>query len=53
MGKNGDCYDRYLIRIQEMRQSIFIIQHCLNNIVKGPVLALDKKLNFVTRSNLK
>ena len=37
VGKNGDSYDRYLIRIEEMRQSISIIQQCLNLIPEGPV----------------
>ena len=32
IGTNGDCYDRYLIRIEEMRESLNIILQCLNNI---------------------
>lgn len=53
VGKNGDCYDRYLIRVQEMRQSIVIIMYCINNLVSGPVLTEDKKLNFTSRASLK
>jgi NADH dehydrogenase (ubiquinone) Fe-S protein 2 len=36
VGSNGDCYDRYLIRIAELRISLIIIQHVLNNIKIGP-----------------
>merc|ERR1719479_390411 len=34
VGTKGDCYDRYLIRVQEMRQSLRIMEQCLNNILK-------------------
>jgi NADH dehydrogenase (ubiquinone) Fe-S protein 2 len=37
VGSNGDCYDRYLIRIEEIRQSLNIMYQCLNNIVIGKV----------------
>ena len=37
VGTNGDCFDRYLIRVNEMRQSIRIINQCLNNIPEGPI----------------
>lgn len=53
VGLNGDCYDRFQIRVQEMRQSINIINQCLLRISSGPVLSSDKKLNFVNRSNMK
>jgi NADH:ubiquinone oxidoreductase subunit D len=35
VGTNGDCFDRYLIRIEEMKQSVSIIQKCLNSLPKG------------------
>ena len=37
VGKNGDCYDRYLCRIEEMRESIKIILQCIEKLPKGPV----------------
>ncbi|HLO90888.1 MAG TPA: NADH-quinone oxidoreductase subunit C/D [Lentimicrobium sp.] len=36
LGKNGDCYDRSLVRMEEMRQSLRIIQQCINNMPSGP-----------------
>jgi NADH-quinone oxidoreductase subunit C/D len=35
LGKNGDCYDRALVRMEEMRQSLRIIQQCINNMPEG------------------
>lgn len=53
IGKNGDCYDRYLIRIQEMRESLKIIFQCLNNIPLGFVKSEDKKLVPPSRAHMK
>nr|YP_010118027.1 NADH dehydrogenase subunit 7 [Phytophthora fallax]QPN54077.1 NADH dehydrogenase subunit 7 [Phytophthora fallax] len=53
IGTNGDCYDRYLIRIEEMRQSIRIILQVLNKIPKGPVKLDDKKISNPNRSQIK
>ena len=36
LGKNGDCYDRALVRMEEMRQSLRIIQQCIKNMPAGP-----------------
>jgi NADH:ubiquinone oxidoreductase subunit D len=37
VGSRGDCYDRYLIRLEEMRQSCKIILQCINAIPNGPI----------------
>ena len=54
VGTRGDCYDRYCIRIEEMRQSIRIIIQCLNDMPEGLVKADDRK-SFVppSRSQMK
>ena len=53
LGKNGDCYDRYIIRMQEMRESLKIIQQCLNLIPEGPVVANDNKITLPSRTSIK
>lgn len=40
LGSNGDCYDRYLIRVEEMRQSLNIIKQCLDLIPDTGLLRL-------------
>jgi len=52
-GTNGDCYDRYLIRIFEMKESLKIIEQCLNQIPSGIVKSGDKKLTPPTRKDIK
>ncbi|MDX2112693.1 MAG: NADH-quinone oxidoreductase subunit D [Alphaproteobacteria bacterium] len=44
IGKNGDCWDRYLIRMEEMRQSLKIIEQCLNQMPRGAVVTDDPKI---------
>lgn len=53
LGKNGDCYDRYLIRIEEMRQSLSIIYQCLNKIPGGPIKTDDAKFSPPSRVQMK
>ena len=53
VGRNGDCYDRYLIRMHEMRQSIRIIDYCINNICEGEIKADDKKVVPPSRAEMK
>lgn len=49
----GDCYDRYFLRIEEMRQSLRMIVQCLNAMPAGPVKADDQKLVPPSRLQLK
>ena len=55
IGKNGDCYDRYHIRMEEMRQSIRIMKQCLDRLdkEKGPVNAKDNKVVPPKRDEMK
>lgn len=53
IGKNGDCYDRYLLRIEEMRQSAKIIKQCIEQIPAGPIKTLDPKISPPTREDMK
>jgi NADH dehydrogenase (ubiquinone) Fe-S protein 2 len=53
VGTRGDCYDRYLIRVEEMRQSIAIIMQCLNAMPTGPIKVDDKKMTPPSRSHMK
>ena len=53
IGYKGDCYDRYLIRVEEMRQSLNIIYQCLNDIPLGFVKIDNKKISSPTRALMK
>ena len=53
IGKNGDCYDRYLCRIEEMRESVNIINQCLVKLPKGPVKNQDAKVTPPPKKELK
>ncbi len=55
VGVNGDCYDRYLVRIEEMRQSNHIIKQCVNWLRKnpGPVISDDHKVAPPKRQEVK
>ena len=53
IGKNGDCYDRYLCRIEEMRESVKIINQCLSSMPKGPVKSMDNKITPPPKKEIK
>jgi NADH:ubiquinone oxidoreductase subunit D len=53
VGENGDCFDRYFLRIEEMRQCCKIIHYCLNNIVSGPIKVNDHKITNVSKLEMK
>lgn len=53
IGRHGDCYDRYLIRVEEMRQSMRIIHQCLNQMPEGEVRVDDAKLVPPRRTEMK
>ena len=53
VGKNGDCYDRYLCRIEEMRESISIIKQCLLMMPKGPIKSTDGKITPPSKMEIK
>jgi NADH-quinone oxidoreductase subunit D len=53
VGRNGDCYDRYLVRIMEMRESVKIIEQCLAQMKPGPVKVADHKISPPPRSEMK
>lgn len=53
IGKAGDCYDRYLVRMVEMRESLKIIRQCLEKMPVGPVRTTDQKINPPHRADMK
>ncbi len=53
VGKNGDCFDRYLVRIEEMRQSLSIIRQALEGMPEGPVMVQNHKISPPTRGEMK
>ncbi|TAH32784.1 MAG: NADH-quinone oxidoreductase subunit D [Alphaproteobacteria bacterium] len=52
-GKTGDCYARYLVRIEEMRQSLRIMKQCLDKMPGGPIKVNDHKIAPPTRGDMK
>jgi len=57
IGRNGDCYDRYCIRVEEMRQSVRIMKQCVEKLRapdgQGPVTVLDNKVTPPRRGEMK
>lgn len=53
IGRNGDCYDRFLVRIEEMRQSLRIIHQCLDQLPGGPVMTQNHKITPPKRGEMK
>jgi len=55
LGKNGDCWDRYLCRVEEMRQSVKIMEQCLEklDVIGGEVLSTDHKITPPRRAEMK
>ena len=57
IGKNGDCFDRYLIRMEEMRQSVKIMRQCIAKLRdaegQGPVVVADNKVSPPRRGEMK
>jgi NADH-quinone oxidoreductase subunit D len=53
IGKNGDCYDRYLVRFEEMKQSLKIVKQCIAQMPGGPASSNDRKVAPPPRSEMK
>ena len=53
VGKHGDCYSRYLVRVAEMRQSLRIIHQCLDELPEGAVLSEDRRIAPPRRGEMK
>ena len=53
LGKNGDCYDRYLMRMEECRQSVSIMKQAIDNMPKGEVMVQNRKMTPPKRADMK
>jgi len=53
VGKHGDCYDRYLVRMYELRECVKIIKQCLDQMPPGPVKTDDRKISPPSRGEMK
>ena len=53
VARNGDCYDRYLVRVAEMRESVKIIEQCLARMRPGPIKVQDRKFTPPKREEMK
>jgi NADH-quinone oxidoreductase subunit D len=53
VGTRGDCYDRFMCRVEEVRQSARIMKQCLQDMPKGPILTDDRKVAPPKRADMK
>ena len=53
IGTNGDSMDRYHVRMNEMRESVSLIQQAINQLPEGPIKVMDNKVSFPSRSEMK
>ncbi|WP_260600308.1 NADH-quinone oxidoreductase subunit D [Sphingomonas endolithica] len=53
VGTSGDCYDRFMVRVEEVRQSARIMKQCLNEMPDGPISSLDRKVVPPKRGEMK
>ncbi|MBQ0772586.1 MAG: NADH-quinone oxidoreductase subunit D [Sphingomonadales bacterium] len=53
VGTSGDCYDRFMVRVEEVRQSARIMRQCLNEMPDGPVASTDRKIVPPKRAEMK
>ena len=53
IGRHGDCWDRYLVRLAEVRESLKILRQCLDQMPQGPVRTADKKITPPPRAEMK
>jgi NADH-quinone oxidoreductase subunit D len=53
VGTKGDCYDRFMVRVEEVRQSVRIIKQCLRDMPEGPIASLDRKVVPPKRAEMK
>ena len=53
VGTNSDCYDRFMVRVEEVRQSARIIRQCLREMPEGPVASEDRKVVPPRRAEMK
>lgn len=53
IGQNGDCYDRYLVRMAEIRQSVSLVKQCIEKMPEGPIKTEDRKISPPPRAEMK
>jgi len=53
VGTRGDCYDRFMVRVEEVRQSARIMRQCLNDMPEGPIASNDRKIVPPRRAEMK